>query len=150
MTVSAHIVFTRIISIGTSFSENNQTHQVRGRTKHVPVKRWQKWELIAVIVKENFVDNEVTDGYEEEEGKSSITNRFEYEVLWPFEPVSQRQKKQYTANQHYYSHVKVGNIEVAVHAIVKSRKYTSRNENINSSIVQSDRNVVGSGRHGIE
>ena len=90
-------------------------------------------------MKENLINNKMRNGNGHKEGKPPIEYGSQHKILRLPGPLAQTQAKQGSPHSQYNSHVEVGNIQIAVHAIVKRRKNTSRNENINARIIKRNR-----------
>ncbi len=101
-------------------------------------------------MEEYLVYDQMSDGYYQKEAKSPITDGLEYKVLRSSEQLGKWKDKECTPNKHDYGHVEIGDIEIAVHAVVESREDRASYENVNSCIIQSDWDAIGSGRHRVE
>lgn len=102
-----------------------------------------KPEGITEVVKDELVDNEVSQGNSHGEAKSSKNYSSVLHVFLPVDELEETDHKADNSSSHRTSQVDLSHSEMTVERVIKRRKHTPSNQQGNACEVESQQQAVG-------
>ena len=136
MAMPAQVVFSWILTLGATLNVYVDSSKVRGSQKGNVWYCGGEEEWVAIISKENLIDDHVSTGNQKGNAKSSEEPPFISLMARSVNPLEKADGKAEAGNHKDGNKVENCNIELTVHSVVQGRKGTPRNKDADSRIVE--------------